>query len=43
MWGVLDNESQPFLDKVRHQHLGSLLVLHQNIMRGGDLVSLEAV
>lgn len=28
---------------MRHQDLRSLLVLDQNIMRGGDLVSVEAV
>lgn len=40
---VSDNKSQAFLDKVRHEDLRSLLELHQNIMRGGDLVSIEAV
>lgn len=38
-----DCQSQTFLDKVRHQDLRSLLVLNQNIMRGGDLVSIKAV
>lgn len=32
-----------FLDEVGHPDLGSLLILHQNIMRGGDLVSLETI
>lgn len=40
---VSDNMSQAFLDKVGHQDLRSLLVFHQNIMRGGDLVSIKAV
>lgn len=40
---VSDDMSQMLLDKVGHQDLRSLLVLHQNIMRGGDLVPLKAV
>lgn len=40
---VLDCQSQTFLDEVRHQDLGSLLVLDQNVMRGGDLVAIEAI
>lgn len=39
----LDNNSQAFLNKIRHQDLWSLLILHQNVMRGGDLVSFEAI
>lgn len=35
--------SQAFLDEVRHQSLRSLLVLHQNVVGGGDLVALEAI
>lgn len=35
--------SQALLDEVGHQHLRSLLVLHQHIVRGSDLVSIEAV
>lgn len=35
--------SQAFLDEVRHQGLRSLLVLHQNVMRRGDLVALKAI
>lgn len=41
--GVSDYMSQAFLDKVGHQNLRSLLILHQNIMRGGDLVTLKAI
>lgn len=41
--GRLDNKSQAFLDKVGHQDLRSLLILHQNVVRGGDLVSFEAI
>lgn len=40
---VSDNVSQAFLDKVGHQDLRSLLVLHQNIMRSRYLVSVKAV
>lgn len=35
--------SQAFLDEVGHQDLRSLLVLHQDVMRGRDLVSVEPV
>lgn len=42
MAGLLDL-SQAFLDKVGHQDLRSLLIFYQDIVRGGDLVSLEAV
>ena len=41
--GLSDNKSKAFLDEVGHQDLGSLLILHQNIMRGADLVSLKAI
>lgn len=41
--GASDHPSQAFLDKVGHQNLRSLLILHQDIMRGGDLVSLKAI
>lgn len=40
---VLDCQPQTFLDEVRHQDLRSLLVLDQNVMRGGDLVAIKAV
>lgn len=35
--------SQAFLDEVRHQSLRSLLVVHQNVVRRGDLVALKAI
>lgn len=41
--GFLDDVSQAFLDEMGHQDLRSLLVLHQDIMGRGDLVSIKAV
>lgn len=41
--GSLDDEAQALLDEVGHQNLRSLLVLHQHIMRGGDLVPIKTV
>lgn len=41
--GGLDNKSQVLLDIVGDQDLRSLLILQQNFMGGGNLVSFEAI
>lgn len=40
---LLGVKSQAFLDEVGHQDLRSLLILHQDIMRGSDLVSIKTI